>query len=126
MIKDLESALALWDALDDEAEVFVPIVLNNEGGKNYFFYEKDATPSVKGKMFIRVFINRDEANSYKLSTRYSKLTLATTTLGNLMRSLEKNLASQGDNKVDCVLSTLDMEGKFHIIETLWSNTNKNS
>lgn len=125
MIKDIETALALWDALDDEAEIFVPIVLNSKGGENFFFYEK-SSPANKGKMLIRVFINKDEANSYKISTKYSKLTLAATTLGNLMKSLEKNLAPNIQDDVDCVLSTLDMEGRLHIIETLWSNSRKNS
>lgn len=126
MNNDLETAIALWDALDDEAEIFVPIVLNQGGGKNYFFMERGSLPTNKDNLTVRVFINKDEADSYKLQKRNNKLTLATTTVGHLLASLDRNLVNLIDNKIECVLSTLDMEGNFRTIETLWSNTNKNS
>lgn len=127
MIKnDIETAMALWDALDDEAEVFVPIILNSGGAKNYFFIEKSASPVAQNKMFLRVFINRDEADTYKLKKRSPKMTLAMTTVGHLLSALDRNLAREVDKDIDCVLSTLDMEGNFYAIETLWSNNSKPS
>jgi len=125
MIKaDLESALALWDALEEEAEIYVPVVLDStSNGK--FFVERGTLPANKDRMLVRVFVNRDEADSYKLFKKGNRLTLATTTVGHLLASLERNLTTI-DGKIECVLSTLDMNGNFHILETLWSNTNRNS
>lgn len=120
---DIETAMALWDALDDDAEVIVPIILNSGGARNYFFIERAPGADPK-KLILRVFINRDEADSYKLKKRSGKLTLATTTIGHLMSALSRNLSYEVDKEIDCVLSTLDMEGNFYSIETLWSNTNK--
>ena len=125
MIKnDLESALELWDALDDKAEIFVPVMQSEVSKKNLFFIERDGKN--KGVLLLRVFIDKEEGEAYKTNKKVSKIFLAETTLGHLLISLEKNLKIDVDKRIDCVLSTLDMEGNFRSIETLWSNTNKNS
>lgn len=119
-MNDIESALALWDALDDDAEIFFPVVVSNS--KKAFYLEK---PAGKDTMTIRAFISQSEAQSYVIQRQNSSVSLATSTVGHLLSSLERNLSRNIDKKVNCVLSTLDMEGNFHAIETIWSNSGQN-
>jgi len=119
-MNDLDAALALWDALDDDAEVFFPVVVSNS--KRAFYLEK---PANKEALVFRIFISQDEAQSYVIQHRNSSISLATSTVGHLLPSLERNLSRNIDKKIDCVLSTLDMEGNFHAIETIWSNSGQN-
>jgi len=116
-----EEALAFWDMIDDDSAVFVPVVMGEGNEANAIYIEAQKNPDKSIIHFLRVFINEDEADSYKLSKKSRKVTVAKTTIGHLVSSLHSNWGSRIDKKIDCVLSTIDISGKICSIETLWSN-----
>lgn len=116
-----EEALVFWDMVDDDANIFVPVILSKESEANAIYVESFKNVDKIPTNLLRVFINRDEANSYKLSRQSNKVTIAKTTVGYLTKSLIRNWGNRSDKRIDCVLSTIDIDGKMCSIETLWSN-----
>jgi len=124
MYLDLEEALDLWEALHDEAVVFIPVLLGNTNVNSSIYLENHPHPAHKNKMLLRVFLSKEEADAYRLTKKVTSLTTAKTALGYLMKTIEKNWGGKIDKKIDCVLSTVDVDNNFYVLETLWSNSSK--
>lgn len=120
---NVEDALALWDAIQEDSDIFIPMVPGKEGDKNKIFLET-VTPmkkEEKRKSVLRIFINRDEADAYRIMNASSRVTVAKTTMIALLRFMERHFKNTVDMDLQCVLSTIDMDGKFHSLDSLWSN-----
>jgi len=60
---DIETATELWDMLGDKSIVYFPVLMN-ENNKSLFLERFEDNNE---KNIIRIFINKDEANSYGLA-----------------------------------------------------------
>lgn len=122
--QNIADALTLWDAVDEDSSIWIAVIAGEKGEKSKIFAE---TEIIKGptnqtkKSCVRVFVSKDDAYAYKTSTKTSGVTIAKTTLGSLIKFLSKNFLYSFDTEWECVLSTIDIDGRFYGLDLLWSN-----
>jgi hypothetical protein len=121
--KNIDDAIELWDVMLDDNKVYTVVDERKTGPAALFFEIEEKDNDYRD--VLRVFLDKEEANSYKLYIKESysvDLILARASIGYIYSVLtsfnKKDLL--GDN-FWCNLSTVDLDGKFYSIETVWSN-----
>lgn len=118
---DINSAIELWDNVDEGSEVFLAVKLSDGVQKNSLLIETMFAGEEERKR-IRVFFSKDEADSYRIAANNKRITLAKTTIGHLIDFLDKHCGYvKVDKKVECVLTTVDIDGKYHQMDMIWNN-----
>lgn len=119
-------ALELWDNIDEDSSIFIPIILGGQGEKNYVFMETYVSKKEEHS-WVRVFINKEEAMAYKKEKARKGLSIGTTSIIHFTSYLQKHCEfGKVDKKVECILSTIDVEGKFYNIDVIWNNYERDS
>jgi len=121
---NLDSALEFWDEVDEYSKVYLLILIGNKEKKrpNTLFLE-DAWNNRKERKIIRIFLTKDEIYKYKKIIKKENMSTAKTTIEYLLNFLnEKENIGEVDEPVDCMLSTIDVDGNIHSVEMLWSSS----
>jgi hypothetical protein len=114
--KNIDDAIELWDVMLDDNKVYTVVDERKTGPAALFFEIEEKDNDYRD--VLRVFLDKEEANSYKLYIKESysvDLILARASIGYIYSVLtsfnKKDLL--GDN-FWCNLSTVDLDGKFYI------------
>lgn len=123
---DEQTALELWDTVDEDSSIFIPIMIGSPYEKNSIFMETLVTKKEE-RSWVRVFLDKEEALAYKQQKNKKGMSIATTTVLHFVTFLKKHCNYEDvDKKVECVLSTIDIDGKFHNIDLVWNNYERDS
>lgn len=123
---DSETALVIWEMLENETTPIYLAIIGNSAENTPIFLEGHKQEDKTTYYYLRVFLDRDEAHAYRTSRNTKGLVLISTTLSKLTDALNAHWKKKVDVKVDCVLSTVDIEGIFYSLELLWSNVRENN
>lgn len=118
--KSIDDKIQLWDSLTDETVVYVPTVYSKDSHTMALFVEA-ASPKNKESVVTMIFLNKDEADQYRTAKSTTPITFVKISLGKLYSSFSKFFGKNYSKQFNCMLSTVDVKGEFHRIETVWSN-----
>ena len=117
-----ENYLLMWDLLTDESVVYVPVIVINEDNKKKYQLFVDFSQKVSDdRLTTNVFFSKKEATSFKDAKKHEGLSFAKMELKNLYKSLSNFFNSNKSSEFNCVLSTLDTDGKIRDVVEIWSN-----
>src|ERR1017187_894672 len=106
---DIEGRLALWDSLNEEYEVWVPITLVEENPKLRALFVERVEKNKDDHVLARVFVEQEEALAYRKARPKADITFVRITLRKLAETLNKSFSIKSGKRLDCVLSNLDKD-----------------
>lgn len=113
-----EIALALYDSLNAESEIYLPIYHTDQKNVRIYFPERNK----KGQQ-MRAFTNESECYKYchDKSKGETKLKVYKTTLDSLYISLYNLYKKDPDTILECVLTSTCSSGEYYNINMLWTS-----
>lgn len=117
---DIKTATEVFDMIEDETILFIPLVNKNDGGENTpsIFMEavdKDTDPNI-----IRAFIQKGDASAYAKIKERSNIYIKSTRVKTVCAGLKNLVDKKEDFNAILVLSAIDVENNIIEIETLWT------
>ena len=120
----LDNYVLLWDIVDDESIVYVPVFApeSDDDIKRYILYiERDNLLEEDSYFITHIFISEKEAINYKSSNKSKGMIFVKMKITNLYKSLDKYFKKYPCKKYKCFLSTIDVDGKAKSLIDIWCN-----
>jgi hypothetical protein len=119
---DIEDFIAVWDLIDDDTILFLPIMATSQERTRSLFFETFTNQDNEPHLVSRAFLTLEEAQAYLKQRGDAKMSLAKIRIDRLYKSFENCFGKKKYSKTfECVLSSVNDKNEFQELDILWTN-----